>query len=67
MWVRGIAGLILCALGAVWILQGVGVVHGSFMTGRSQYAALGAVAGVLGVALLGWAARVRGRALRGSN
>ena len=67
MWVRGIAGLVLCVLGAVWIFQGVGVIHGSFMSGRSQYAVLGAAAAVLGIALLGWTARVRRRAVRSPN
>ena len=61
MWARGIIGLGLCVLGAVWIFQGAGVVHGSSMTGHSQYAVLGAVALVLGLGLLGWAARVKRR------
>jgi hypothetical protein len=61
MWARGIAGLVLCVVGAVWIFQGVGVLHGSFMTGHSPYVVLGGVAVVLGVALLGWAARARQR------
>jgi hypothetical protein len=63
MWVRGIAGLVLCAVGVVWLLQGVGVLHGSFMTGKNEYAVLGAVAAVVGLALVGWAARVRSRSL----
>jgi hypothetical protein len=67
MWVRGIAGLVLCVVGAVWTFQGVGVLHGSFMTGHSQYTALGAVAMVLGVLLLVWAAKVRSRALGGTS
>jgi uncharacterized membrane protein HdeD (DUF308 family) len=67
MWVRGVAGLVLCAVGVVWFLQGVGVLHGSFMTGRAQYAVLGAVALVLGLALVGWAAQVRRRALRSTS
>ena len=61
MWARGIAGLVLLILGVLWILQGASVVHGSSMSGHSQYAVLGVVAFVLGLALLGWAARVRRR------
>jgi hypothetical protein len=61
MWVRGIAGLALCILGVVWILQGADVLHGSYMTGQALYAALGAVAALLGVVLLGTAARTRRR------
>jgi hypothetical protein len=35
---------ILCALtGGVWILQGVGVLPGSFMSGQIMWAAIGAV------------------------
>jgi hypothetical protein len=61
MWARGIAGLVLCVLGGVWILQGAGVIHGSSMSGHGQCAVLGVVALVLGLALLGWAARVKRR------
>lgn len=61
MWVRGIAGLALCILGVVWILQGADVLHGSYMTGQTLYAVLGAVAVVLGVVLLATAARTRRR------
>jgi hypothetical protein len=61
MWLRAIPGLVLLALGAVWLLQGVNVLHGSGMSGHHQYALLGAVAIALGAALLVWAARVRQR------
>jgi Na+/melibiose symporter-like transporter len=61
VWVRGIAGIVLCALGAVWIAQGSGAMHGSGMTGHAQFALLGGVAIVIGVALLVWAARSRRR------
>jgi hypothetical protein len=67
MWVRAIAGLVLCVVGAVWIFQGAGVLHGSFMTGRSRYVVYGALAVVLGVALLGWAARVRQRRVESAS
>ena len=61
VWIRGIAGVVLCALGAVWIAQGSGAMHGSGMTGHSSFAVLGGAAVVVGLALLVWAARVRGR------
>jgi len=61
MWVRGVIGIILIAVGGVWIAQGSGKMHGSVMTGHSQYTALGVVAVVLGVALIGWALRLRSR------
>ncbi len=61
MWVRGIAGVVLCALGAVWIAQGSGAMHGSGMSGHSSFALLGVAAVVVGLALLVWAALIRGR------
>lgn len=59
MWWRAILGVVLCAVGAVWIAQGSGAVHGSMMTGHSQYAGLGALLVVIGVGLLVWAWMVR--------
>ena len=39
-----IALAIVCGLmGSVWILQGIGVLPGSFMTGQMVWAAIGAV------------------------
>jgi hypothetical protein len=55
VWWRALTGVVLCLVGAVWIGQGIGTVHGSVMTGHSQYAALGAVIAAVGVALLIWA------------
>lgn len=60
MWVRGVVGVILMAVGGVWIAQGSGTMRGSAMTGHSQYTVLGVVVVLVGVALLGWAWRVRG-------
>ena len=59
MWTRGVAGVILCLVGAVWIAQGTNALTGSGMSGHGQYAVLGAVVFVIGVALVGWAARIR--------
>jgi hypothetical protein len=61
VWIRGIAGIAFCALGAVWIAQGSGAMHGSGMSGHSSFALLGGVAVVVGLALLVWAARIRSR------
>ncbi len=51
-WVR-ILGGVLIVLGVVWILQGIGMLPGSFMSGRSIYAVLGLVVAVIGGLLLG--------------
>jgi protein-S-isoprenylcysteine O-methyltransferase Ste14 len=61
MWVRGIVGLVLSLTGILWILQGTNVVHGSGMSGHSAYTVLGVVVLLIGVALLAWAWRIRGR------
>jgi hypothetical protein len=45
-------GVLLLLLGALWLLQGVGVIPGSFMTGQTQWAVYGAIAAVTGVGLL---------------
>lgn len=58
MWSRGIVGSILCLIGAVFFLQGVGAIHGSGMSGHGQYAILGAIVFVIGAALVVWAGRI---------
>jgi hypothetical protein len=61
VWIRGIAGIVLCALGGLWIAQGSGAMHGSGMSGHGQFALLGVVVVIVGLALLVWAALVRRR------
>jgi hypothetical protein len=46
-----VLGLIGLLVGAIWILQGVGVLAGSFMTGQRLWLVIGIVVGVIGVAL----------------
>lgn len=46
------AAVVLILLGAVWILQGIGVLPGSFMTGQTQWAVAGALSAAIGVGLL---------------
>jgi len=53
---RLIALAILCGLtGIVWVLQGIGVLPGSFMTGQIVWAAIGSVLLFVSGVLL-WAA-----------
>ena len=61
MWTRGIAGVVLCALGALWIAQGSGTMHGGGMSGHAGFAVLGAVVVIVGLALLVWAGLIRRR------
>jgi K+-transporting ATPase A subunit len=64
MWIRSVIGLVLIALGSVWIAQGTGAMRGSMMSGHGQYAALGAVTVLIGLSLIGWAWRIRRRSPR---
>jgi uncharacterized membrane protein HdeD (DUF308 family) len=44
---------VLCVLiGVVWLLQGINVLPGSFMTGQTRWAIYGTLAVVLGIVLL---------------
>ncbi len=53
-------GLLLLLVGAVFVGQGVGAIGGSFMTGQTKWAVIGAVLVGVGVALLA-VARFRDR------
>jgi len=56
---RLIGGIVMCGIGGVWIAQGVGVLPGSYMTGRGEYAVLGSILLVAGLVLIGWSYRHR--------
>ena len=53
-----VASLLVLA-GAVWFLQGINVLPGSFMTGQIQWAVYGGLAIAAGIALLFLANRLR--------
>lgn len=59
MWIRGIAGAVLCLVGAVWIAQGTDAMGGAGMSGQGQWTVIGVVLVVIGLALLAWAWRIR--------
>ena len=46
-----VVGSLLILVGVVWILQGVNVLPGSFMTGQIEWAVYGGIAVAAGVAL----------------
>jgi len=54
-----VVGILLIVIGGIWILQGVNVLPGSFMTGQIQWAVYGALAVVAGLGALYAARRVR--------
>lgn len=47
-----LVGGLTALVGAVWLLQGVGVLPGSFMTGQAFWAIVGAVSLVVGGVLV---------------
>jgi len=64
MWIRRIIGIFLIALGGVWIAQGSGALHGSFMTGEVLWTVIGVIVGLFGIALLIGTVRDSRRAAR---
>jgi hypothetical protein len=51
-WVMVIVGVLLDLIGTIWILQGLNILPGSFMTGQLFWAGAGLVAMIVGMALL---------------
>ena len=47
-----VLAILLIAGGIVWILQGIDVLPGSFMTGKIQWSYRGAIATVAGLVIL---------------
>ena len=52
-----LAGGLLTLMGVIWILQGINVLPGSFMTGQMKWAVNGGIAAAVGVGLLVFASR----------
>ena len=57
--VLNVVGALLVATGCIWILQGINVIPGSFMTGQTKWAMYGLVSLIAGAALLITARRRR--------
>ncbi|MBZ9855709.1 hypothetical protein LB566_18030 [Mesorhizobium sp. CA13] len=57
---KNLLALIVVAVGALWSLQGIGVIGGSFMTGQSQWLTIGIVVMLVGLTGLVWANPSRG-------
>ena len=51
---RRAIGTVLFVTGAVWLGQGLGLIEGSFMTGSTFWAVVGAVCIVAALGLLSW-------------
>jgi hypothetical protein len=50
--VLNIVAVVLVFFGGVWVLQGVNVLPGSFMSGQTKWAVYGAICLILGLLLL---------------
>ena len=52
-----ILGIVVFLPGAVWFLQGINILPGSYMTGDPQWAINGAIAMLIGCGLTVWGLR----------
>lgn len=62
-WALVVLAVVLIVMGFVWFLQGINVLPGSVMTGRSEWAVRGGLAMLVGLGLLVFARH--GRRARG--
>ena len=51
-WLRVALGVLLSLIGIIWILQGINVLGGSFMSGQYFWAGMGVIALAIGIGLL---------------
>ena len=47
-----VSGVVCLLVGGVWLLQGINILPGSFMTGQTKWAVIGGLLLVAGIALL---------------
>lgn len=47
-----VLGVLLIVIGALWFLQGIGVVAGSVMTGVTLWAIIGPIVAIMGILLI---------------
>ena len=57
--VLNIVGVLLLLLGSIWLLQGINVLPGSFMSGQTRWALRGGILIVAGIVGIFWANRQR--------
>ena len=56
---RRFIGALLVITGGIWFFQGIGVIHGSFMTGQTTWTVIGIAVAIVGLALAGIPGRAR--------
>lgn len=52
-----IIGILIVLMGAIWFLQGINILPGTFMAGQIKWAIYGAICLIIGAALLVFANR----------
>lgn len=52
-----VLGILLVAVGALWTLQGLGVLGGSVMSGSTMWAVIGPIVAIVGIVLIVWRRR----------
>ena len=50
-------GILALVTGGIWVVQGIGVLPGSFMTGQGLWAVIGVVTAIVGLFLVALARR----------
>ena len=55
--VLNVLGVLMVLMGAIWFLQGINILPGSFMTGQMRWAVYGACLALAGVLVLARANR----------
>jgi uncharacterized membrane protein HdeD (DUF308 family) len=50
--VMNVVGVLCLLMGCVWILQGINILPGSFMTGQTKWAIYGCLVAIVGIVLL---------------
>ena len=50
--VLNIVGVLCSLVGGVWVLQGINILPGSFMTGQTKWAVYGSLLLIIGVGLV---------------
>jgi uncharacterized membrane protein HdeD (DUF308 family) len=54
-----VVGVLCLLVGCVWILQGINILPGSFMSGHTKWSLYGGLVAIVGIALLVAATRRR--------
>jgi uncharacterized membrane protein HdeD (DUF308 family) len=57
--VLNILGVLCLLVGCIWILQGINILPGSFMTGQTKWALYGCLLVVVAIGVFIWANRRR--------